>query len=104
MTDISPLELQARRRQEPVVIVDVREPWEYAHCHIDGAVLIPLQTLPEASPSLSRSALTVMVCHHGMRSAAAADYLRDAGFEQVLNLSGGIDRWSRDVDPTVPRY
>lgn len=104
MTDISPLELETRRLQEPVVIVDVREPWEYQRCHIEGSVLVPLQTLPDEYPALARGALTVMVCHHGLRSAAAADYLRGCGFERVLNLTGGIDRWSLDVDPAMPRY
>jgi len=104
MTEISPRELQTRRLQEPVVIVDVREPWEFEHCHIEDSVLVPLNTLSDRHSALSRTALTVMVCHHGMRSEAAANYLRQCGFERVLNLAGGVHRWSLEVDPAMPRY
>lgn len=104
MTEISPRELRARLSQEPVAIIDVREPWEYSHCHIEGSTLIPLDCLPTQHASLSPSALTVMVCHHGMRSRAAAEYLRSLGFTQVLNLTGGIHRWAMEVDPSMPQY
>jgi rhodanese-related sulfurtransferase len=104
MTEISPRELHARREVDPLVIVDVREPWEYSHCHIDGSTLIPLETLPAQQARLARDAVTVLVCHHGMRSHYAAEYLRSCGFAQVLNLTGGIHRWATDVDPLMPQY
>ncbi len=104
MTEIVPAKLQALRSNEPIVIVDVREPWEYAHCHIEGSQLIPLDTLPARYAELSPTALTVMVCHHGMRSHYAADFLRGCGFERVLNLSGGIHRWACEVEPAMPQY
>jgi sulfur-carrier protein adenylyltransferase/sulfurtransferase len=89
---------------ESVVVVDVREPYEWAIGRIPSARLMPLGTLPEAAVALDRDADIVVYCHHGARSEAAAYQLLDAGFRRVRNLTGGIDRWSRDVDPRVRRY
>jgi len=86
------------------VIVDVREQWEFDLAHVAQSILIPLSTLPSAIGELDRSAEYVMMCHHGMRSEMGANFLRAQGFESVLNLVGGIDAWSTDVDPTVARY
>jgi len=104
MSEITPRELHALRRREPIVVIDVREPWEYAICQIGGSLSIPLASLPERAGQLAPDALTVLVCHHGMRSLAAVDYLRGLGFTRVLNLTGGIQRWSEDVDPAMPQY
>jgi adenylyltransferase/sulfurtransferase len=104
-TDLTPRELRALLdRRAPVVLLDVREPHEHAYARIPGARLVPLATLVAAIPSLDPDAETVVYCHHGMRSAHAVELLREAGFARVRNLTGGIDRWSTDVDSSVPRY
>lgn len=102
---ITPLELKQRLdKGDTVVLIDVREPWEYSLAKIDGAVLIPLGTLPQSVDKLDRNAEIVAHCHHGMRSADAVNLLFQQGFKNVKNLVGGIDAWSVQVDPTVPRY
>ena len=90
--------------REELTLVDVREPQEYQIARIDGARLIPLGELPERLVELQRAGQIVVHCHSGMRSARAVDLLRAAGFEKVANLAGGIDAWSEEIDPEVPRY
>jgi sulfur-carrier protein adenylyltransferase/sulfurtransferase len=103
--EITPRDLAARlARGDDLLVIDVREPAEWAVARIDGARLIPLATLPDASPTLDRSRELVVHCHHGVRSAAAVRYLRAEGFERIWNLAGGIARWSADVDASVPQY
>ncbi len=86
------------------VLLDVREPWEFAIAKIDGSVLIPLGTLPQSLNKLDRTSEIVAICHHGMRSADATSFLLQQGFANVKNLVGGIDAWSVQVDPGVARY
>jgi adenylyltransferase/sulfurtransferase len=88
----------------PIRIIDVREPYEWAIARLADARLIPLNSLPGVVHTLARDADIVVYCHHGMRSAAAVEWLRDQGFARVRNLVGGIDRWSLDIDPTMRRY
>jgi adenylyltransferase/sulfurtransferase len=103
--EITPTELsRSLNHGDPVVVIDVREPYEWQIGRIPTARLIPLGTLLVATPDLDRDSAVVVYCHHGARSAAAASALVDAGFTNVRNLVGGIDRWSREVDPTVRRY
>jgi adenylyltransferase/sulfurtransferase len=103
--EISPMRLAARLRNgNAPIVVDVREPYEWAIGRIPGARLVPLNSLPQAVSSLDRDAELVVYCHHGVRSAAAATWLRDQGFIRVRNLVGGIDRWSLEVDPSLRRY
>lgn len=92
-----------RRENKPHVLLDVRQPEEYAAARLSGAVLIPLAELPGRLAELPRGLPLVVLCHHGMRSAHAVHHLREAGFD-ALNLSGGIDAWSRDIDPGIPLY
>lgn len=87
-----------------ITLIDVREPYEWNLGRIDGARLIPLGALESVLDTIDPAANVVVYCHHGMRSEMAAYALRDAGVRQVRNLVGGIDRWSREVDPRVPRY
>ena len=89
---------------QSVVIIDVREPYEWAIGRIPTARLMPLATIPDAAHGVDREADVIVYCHHGARSEAAAYELLAAGFRRVRNLTGGIDRWSRDVDPRVRRY
>lgn len=90
-------------RTKPVLI-DVREPWEIEHCRIEGAILIPLSTVPSHLPALDREADTVLICHHGARSFQAGMYLEQQGFAHVFNLHGGVAAWARDVDSSMRTY
>ena len=72
--------------------------------HLPDSRLVPLATLPRTLPALDRERPVVVLCHHGIRSASAAEFLRRQGFRRVWNLAGGIERWSREVDASVPRY
>lgn len=103
--EITPRELADRiARGNAPRIIDVREPHEWAIARIPGAELIPLAMLDAARSQLDPSAEIVIHCHSGVRSLWAARQLREAGFTRVLNLSGGISRWSDEVDPTVAKY
>ncbi|HZT79028.1 MAG TPA: rhodanese-like domain-containing protein [Gemmataceae bacterium] len=90
----------------PVYLLDVRQPWEHETAALPDSVLIPLNELPgrlaEVTPP--DGALVVVYCHHGVRSLSGAALLEQAGFREVASLQGGIDAWSRQVDPAVPRY
>jgi rhodanese-related sulfurtransferase len=102
---IDPVTLKTRLdRGERVLILDVREPFEIALAPFPGATHIPMGDIPSRLTELDPDQETVVVCHHGVRSAQVAMYLAQNGFERVLNLSGGIDAWSEDADPSTPRY
>jgi rhodanese-related sulfurtransferase len=90
---------------EPFAVLDVREPWEYQAARIEGSRHIPMGEIPAcAHQELDPEAHIVVVCHHGVRSLNVTHWLRQQGFEQVQSLRGGIDAWSRRIDPTVPLY
>lgn len=90
----------------PVHLLDVRETWEHATAALPGSQLIPLGQLMDRAWEIEPpdGALLVVYCHHGIRSMKAAMALEAMGFRDVANLTGGIDAWSREVDPAVPRY
>jgi adenylyltransferase/sulfurtransferase len=103
--DITPRELTERlRRGDPIDLIDVREPYEWRIARIEGARLVPLGRIDAAASGLPRDRDLVLYCHHGFRSRAAGDILVARGFERVLNLSGGIARWSEEVDPSIATY
>jgi rhodanese-related sulfurtransferase len=103
--ELSPTEAAARLREpDPPLLLDVREPWEHARAHVDGARLVPLNSLPAALSALDPAREYVVLCHHGVRSMMAARFLKQRGFERVSNLRGGIAAWSDEVDPSVPQY
>jgi rhodanese-related sulfurtransferase len=91
-------------RGEKVLLVDVRESWEYELCRIEGAQLMPLGSLPENVNALLDAEEVICYCHHGVRSLDAAAWLRQQGVEGAKSLAGGIERWSQEIDPRVPRY
>ena len=86
------------------MLLDCREPHEYDTAAIDGATLVPLGEIPGRVGELPRDQPIVVHCHHGARSLRAAEFLNQQGFENVKSLAGGIDEWSLEVDPEVPRY
>jgi len=102
---IEPRELKARlNRGEKFLLVDVRHPWEHEICRIEGAELIPLAALGEHVARIESAGEVVLYCHHGIRSLDAAVWLRGQGVEGARSMAGGIDRWSQEIDPAVPRY
>ncbi len=106
MQTISPKELKQRLNlSEKIKIIDVREPHEYEICHIEGAVLVPMQTLPERIKEFTTEQPTVVYCHHGVRSVSAINYLAQVhGIKNLMNLVGGIHAWSKEVDPAMAQY
>ena len=105
------LEITARELKEyltiadpPPLLLDVREAGEYAICRIDGSRHIPMNQVPQSLDDLDPERETIVICHHGMRSARVANYLEQVGFDRVLNLDGGINAWAREVDPDMPTY
>jgi len=91
-------------RDSKVLFVDVREPWEYDATRIEGSVLIPLGEIPSNLSRLENAEQLVLFCHHGMRSLDAAAWLRAQGVEGARSMTGGIERWSTEIDPSVLRY
>jgi adenylyltransferase/sulfurtransferase len=104
--EITPRELKARLDHDgkDLVILDVREPVEWEIVHFPNAKLIPRGELPERVHELDTADEIVVYCHTGARSAAALEFLRQAGFRKVKNLHGGIAAWTREIDPSLPRY
>jgi adenylyltransferase/sulfurtransferase len=102
--DISPSEAAILLARGEILMLDVREDWELATVSVPGARHVPMGMIPAHQATLPRERPIAVLCHHGMRSAMVADYLRAAGHSRVLNVTGGIDRWSVDVDATLPRY
>ena len=107
LPDLTPAALHARLQAgEDFQLIDVREDVEFAYCHLPGSHLLPLGELPRRAPAeVRRQGPVVLICHHGVRSVQALGYLTQRlGYENLLNLRGGIDAWSREVDASVPLY
>jgi rhodanese-related sulfurtransferase len=103
--EVTPREVSKRiERGDKFLFVDVREQWEHETSHIEGSVLIPLREIPANLQRLVEAREIVTFCHHGMRSLDAAAWLRSQGIEGAQSMSGGIDQWTTEVDPLVPRY
>jgi rhodanese-related sulfurtransferase len=86
------------------VLLDVREPWEYDKARLENSKLLPLRDIPARFGEVDAKAEVVVICHHGGRSMQAAMFLEKQGYACVHNLAGGVDAWSRQVDPAVPVY
>ncbi|NNE43293.1 MAG: molybdenum cofactor biosynthesis protein MoeB, partial [Gemmatimonadetes bacterium] len=103
--NIEPAELKAKLDAgDDILVLDVRNPDEYEICCIAGSELLPLHRVPADFKKLDPERETVVHCHHGIRSAQAVNFLRQAGFTRVRNLAGGIDAWAVAVDPSLARY
>jgi rhodanese-related sulfurtransferase len=94
----------SRNERSRPLMVDVREPWEVDICRIEGAITLPMAAVPPRLQELDPDAETVVICHHGVRSFQVALFLERNGFSSVLNLAGGIDAWSHEVDLSMPKY
>lgn len=104
---VSATELAAwLKSDKPPRLLDVREPDEFAICSLPGAVLMPLGQVPDQVEEIEnwREEPVLVYCHHGVRSLHAIQFLRHAGFTKLVNLSGGIDAWAREVDEKMQKY
>ncbi|MCU0703179.1 MAG: rhodanese-like domain-containing protein [Fimbriiglobus sp.] len=107
ITQIHPRDVKAKLDTgEPVVLIDCREPEEYAICRIEGSTLLPLGELARRADEVEvpEGAMVVVYCHHGVRSINGAFMLARAGIPNVASMAGGIEAWSVLIDPSVPRY
>lgn len=108
MSDLPTLDVEALNvllhDADKPVLLDVREDWEYALCHVDGAVHIPLALLPQRYAELSQDKTLAVMCHHGGRSARAVVFLHQQGFANAVNVVGGIHAWAQRIDPQMKTY
>jgi rhodanese-related sulfurtransferase len=105
MKEISVLELKARlEAPSPPALLDVREDWEWQRARLDVARHVPMGQVPDCLAELDRGRDLVVMCHHGGRSRQIVLFLEQHGFDRAFSLRGGIDAWSREVDPGVPTY
>jgi len=104
--EITPAEVKAKLDSgSAILLLDVREPEERRICRIDGSRLMPMRSIPEHLQELKEESNPIVVfCHHGVRSLSVVDWLRRQGVENCRSMAGGIDLWSRRIDPAVPRY
>jgi rhodanese-related sulfurtransferase len=90
---------------EKLRLVDVREPIEFQQAHIEASELIPMRSVPQSLDSLQNEEAPIIVfCHHGGRSMQVVGWLRQQGIDNCTSMEGGIDRWSLEIDPSIPRY
>jgi rhodanese-related sulfurtransferase len=104
--EITPADVKQRLDAgEKLRLIDVREVFEHRQARIEGSELIPMRTVPQSLDSLeAEEAPLIVFCHHGMRSLQVVSWLRQQGIESCSSMAGGIDRWSLEIDPNVPRY
>jgi rhodanese-related sulfurtransferase len=86
------------------LLLDVREPWEFEICQIEGSQLLPMRQIPAKVETLKPDQEIVVICHHGIRSRQVGYFLERVGFTQVINLTGGVEAWAREVDNQMPTY
>ncbi len=105
MESLSVIQLQKELESDKkAVLLDVRDKWEYDLCHIDDSINISLSEITTKKEMLGKQARTIVICHHGMRSTVAAEYLISEGFREIVNLEGGIDAWASIVEQSMARY
>jgi rhodanese-related sulfurtransferase len=104
MHRINVVQLAAQLEQETPMLLDVREPWEFETCHIDGSVNVPMGQIPQQLEQLQTANEIVVICHHGIRSQQVISFLRQHSVASLINLEGGVDAWAREIDPDMPVY
>lgn len=107
MQHLSPVQLAEWLRdvsRTKPILLDVREPWEFETCKIEGSQSLPMRSIPQRMQELDSEAEIVAICHHGMRSMQVAAFLEQNGFGKLYNLQGGVAAWAAQVDPQMPTY
>jgi rhodanese-related sulfurtransferase len=97
-------QLAVQLKNEKPLLLDVREPWEYEICHIDGSINIPMGHIPQRLAQLQDATEIVVICHHGVRSQNVIRFLQQQSVDGLVNLDGGVDAWAREVDLDMPLY
>lgn len=97
-------QLAAHLENAHPLLLDVREPWEFDICHIDGSVNLPMAQIPQNVDDLIEADEIVVICHHGIRSQHVIWFLQQQLDQPLINLDGGVDAWAREVDPDMPVY
>lgn len=97
-------EVVGAEQNKSALLLDVREPWEFETCHIPGSVLMPMHTVPARMQELEPDDEIICICHHGGRSMQVVQFLMGLGFSNVINLTGGVHAWAKEVDPSMPTY
>jgi rhodanese-related sulfurtransferase len=90
--------------EEQPLLIDVRQPWEFDVCKIEDSVLIPMSRIPAEAQSLDTEREIVVICHHGIRSRSVGRFLEQSGFNNIINLSGGVSEWAKTVDTDMATY
>ena len=101
---VEQLKERLEQREEKPLLLDVREPWEFAICHIDGSRLLPMREIPNAVDDMDNEQEIVVICHTGVRSLQVCYYLQHEGFAKVMNLTGGVHAWATTIDSQMPTY
>ena len=104
MQRFSPRQLADYLEQNQPRLIDVREPWEFEICHLEGSELLPMGQVPGNLPLFHESPEYVIICHHGIRSLQVINFLTHHGIHNTINLDGGVDAWARDIDLTMSLY
>ena len=102
--DLSPTEFKNILDNPNSLLIDVREDWEFKLCSIGGARLMPMSTFAQTYDELGKSRDLAIYCHHGVRSMRVIHFLQSQGYENLINLRGGIDAWSNEIDSSVAKY
>ncbi|MCK4706060.1 MAG: sulfurtransferase [Gammaproteobacteria bacterium] len=102
--DAQQLELHLKDNGSCPLLLDVRQDWEYDICHLQGSLLIPMAQIPTELDELDKDRETVVICHHGIRSRQIGYYLEQAGFDNVINLKGGLNAWAKIIDKNMATY
>ncbi len=104
MRSVSAPELATLLEHAAPRLIDVREPWEFEICRIPGSINVPMGEVPGEFAQFDDDGDTVVICHHGIRSANVIRFLEQQGVDSLINLDGGVDAWAREVDPAMPVY
>lgn len=104
MRSMNAAQLAAHLESANPLLLDVREPWEFDICHIDGSVNIPMGQIPQQLTQLQAADEIIVICHHGIRSRNVITYLQQQSINGLVNLDGGVEAWARDIDPDMPVY
>jgi len=102
--DLPPEAFKASLSNANTVLIDVREDWEFELCSIESAQLMPMSTIAQTYTQLDKDAHLAIYCHHGVRSLRVIHFLQSQGYENLINLQGGIDAWSGVIDGSVAKY
>ena len=102
--DLTPAAFKTSLNNDNTILIDVREDWEFELCSIEGAQLIPMSTIAETYTQLDKDTHLAIYCHHGVRSLRVIHFLQSQGFENLINLQGGIDAWSSEIDDSLAKY